>query len=272
MQLPSELLVIPDSVTIPLMILIKQIPVLRDNYIYLLHFSDSNHTIAVDPAESQSVLATLSETGWKLTHIFNTHHHADHIGGNLELKRLTGCTIVGSAADSPRIPELDQAVMDGESVHIGGTEIRVLDVSGHTKGHVAYWIPEANAVFVGDTVFSLGCGRLFEGTPAMMWESLEKIRALPSQTRIYCAHEYTEANARFAVSVEPENQDLLKRMEQVKDMRSHGLPTVPSILAEELACNPFLRPESPVIRERLGLMDAPNVAVFAELRRRKDAF
>lgn len=254
------------------MIHIKLLPVLRDNYIHLIHLSGSDHTIVVDPAESQPVLAALSEAGWRLSHIFNTHHHADHIGGNIELKRLTGCTIVGSASDSPRIPGLDQGVSDGESFNIGGVEIRVLDVAGHTKRHVAYWLPQADAVFVGDTVFSLGCGRLFEGTPAMMWESLEKIRSLPPQTRIYCAHEYTEANARFALSVEPENPDLVQRVEQVKHQRSQGLPTVPTHLAEELACNPFLRPESPAIRHHLGLIDAPNVEIFAELRRRKDAF
>jgi len=190
------------------MIEIKQIPVLRDNYIYLVHLADSGHTVAVDPAEARPVLSALAESGWSLTHIFNTHHHADHVGGNLELKRSTGCEIVGSCKDSPRIPGLDRRVSHGECITLGHREVQVMEVSGHTCGHLAYWLAEASALFVGDTLFSLGCGRLFEGTADQMWQSLTRIRALPANTRIYCAHEYTEANARFALTVEPGNRDL----------------------------------------------------------------
>lgn len=254
------------------MIEIKQIPVLRDNYVYLIHIPASNHTIAVDPAEAGSVLSVLAESGWTLTHIFNTHHHSDHIGGNIELKRVTGCEVVGSAGDSPRIPGLDRSFKDGECFYLGEVEVRVMDVSGHTRGHIAYWLPSAAALFVGDTLFSLGCGRLFEGTPELMWQSLLKIRNLPLDTRIYCAHEYTEQNAGFALSVEADNPALQQRVAAVRDLRQQGLPTLPTTLADEWATNPFLRPESVSIRRHLGLVDAENVDVFAELRRRKDLF
>ncbi len=254
------------------MIELRQIPVLRDNYIHLLHLPDSGHTIAVDPAEAAPVLAVLAASGWSLTHVFNTHHHADHIGGNNGLKQSTGCEIVGSDQDGPRIPGLDRRVQEGDCFLIGHTEIRVMEVPGHTRGHLAFWLPGEQMIFVGDTLFSLGCGRLFEGTAALMWQSLQKIRALPGETRIYCAHEYTEANARFALTVEPDNADLQRRAEQVRQYRRQSLSTVPSTLAEERACNPFLRPDSPSIRARLNLMHADDVRVFAELRRLKDVF
>jgi len=254
------------------MIEIKQIPVLRDNYIYLVHLADSGHTVAVDPAKARPVLSALAESGWSLTHIFNTHHHADHVGGNLELKRSTGCEIVGSCKDSPRIPGLDRRVSHGECITLGHREVQVMEVSGHTCGHLAYWLAEASALFVGDTLFSLGCGRLFEGTADQMWQSLTRIRALPANTRIYCAHEYTEANARFALTVEPGNRNLQKRAEEVRHLRQGGHPTVPSLLAEERACNPFLRPDSPAIRANLGLMKADDLTVFTTLRRLKDVF
>ncbi len=254
------------------MLEIQQIPVLRDNYIYLIHLPDSGHTVAVDPAEAPPVMAALARSGWSLTHIFNTHHHADHVGGNLELKQSTGCEIVGADQDAPRIPGLDRRVNDGECFRLGNLEVRVMAVCGHTTGHVAYWLPEASTLFVGDTLFSLGCGRLFEGTADQMWASLERIRALPPDTRIYCAHEYTEANARFAITVEPDNRDLQQRLEEIRSLRQRGLPTVPSLLSGERACNPFLRPESPAIRAVLGLMQADNVTVFSTLRRMKDVF
>lgn len=254
------------------MIEIRQIPVLHDNYVYLVHLPDSGHTLAVDPAVAEPILTELAEAGWTLTHILNTHHHHDHIGGNAQLKQITRCVIVGSEQDAARILGLDLAVKEGDSFHIGTTEIRVMDVSGHTCGHIAYWLPTAQSVFVGDTVFSLGCGRLFEGTPSMMWASLAKIRSLPDSTRIYCAHEYTEANARFALSVEPDNVDLCRRVDEVAHLRRQGLPTVPSTVALERACNPFLRPDSASIRTRLGLMEADDVTVFTELRHRKDVF
>jgi hydroxyacylglutathione hydrolase len=254
------------------MIEIRQLPVLKDNYVYLVHEPRTGATAAVDPAEAEPVLACLAAEGWTLTHVFNTHHHGDHVGGNQELKRKTGCSIVGSAADRGRIPCLDLALRDGDRFRLGEAEVRILEVPGHTRGHIAFWFPEGRALFCGDTLFALGCGRLFEGTAAEMWLSLTKIRALPPDTRIYCAHEYTEANGRFALTVEPGNAALAARMAGVRERRRQGLPTVPSTLEEELATNPFLRPESGEIRERLGLAGAEPAAVFAEVRRRKDGF
>jgi hydroxyacylglutathione hydrolase len=250
---------------------IRQIPVLRDNYVYLLRDPVADKTAVVDPAEAAPVLRTLAETGWRLTHILNTHHHADHVGGNLELKQATGCTIVGPRADRERIPGIDVEVGDGETYTLGSHTARIFDVPGHTRGHIAYWFPSAAALFCGDTLFIMGCGRLFEGTPEQMWRSLSKLRALPPETRIYCAHEYTQSNARFALSVEPENAALVARARHVDELRAQGQPTVPGTLAEEIATNPFLRVDRPELQRAAGTLgDA--VATFATIRRRKDNF
>lgn len=254
------------------MLEILQLPALSDNYIYLLHEPQGGATAAVDPALAGPVLKALDERGWKLTHILNTHHHPDHIGGNLELKHKTGCTIVALGDDRRRIPGIGLEVRDGDTVSLGRARARVLEVPGHTSGHIAYWFAEDDALFCGDTLFCMGCGRLFEGEPRQMWQSLEKLRALPPSTRIYCAHEYTQSNGRFALTVEPGNPALTARMERVNDRRRKGLTTVPSTLAEELATNPFLRAQSPEIRHTLGLENAEDWLVFAELRRRKDRF
>jgi hydroxyacylglutathione hydrolase len=254
------------------MLEILQLPVLKDNYVYLIHDSQTGETAAVDPAEADPVLEALAANGWTLTHVLNTHHHGDHVGGNLELKRRTGCRIVGSERDLNRIPGIDVAVGETAVFRLGNSEARILDVPGHTRAHIAFWFAGADALFCGDTLFALGCGRLFEGTPEEMWCSLSKIRALPSETRIYCAHEYTQANGRFALTVEPGNAALQQRMAQVDELRRHNKPTVPSTLKEELATNPFLRPESEEIRSNLGLLNADPVDVFAETRRRKDMF
>lgn len=251
---------------------IRQIPVLNDNYVYLIHDPQSGATGVVDPAVADPVLARLDAEGWRLSHILNTHHHGDHVGGNLELKRKTGCTIVGPRADAARIPGIDVEVGEGDSYRFGGFEAKVFDVPGHTRGHIAYWFADAAALFCGDTLFALGCGRLFEGTPAQMWASLSKLAALPDDTRVYCAHEYTAANARFALTVEPGNAALKARAEAIAKRRARGLPTVPSTLAEERATNPFLRPDSPDLRHTLHLEAADAVAVFAETRARKDRF
>jgi hydroxyacylglutathione hydrolase len=251
---------------------IVQIPVLNDNYVYLARDPDSGAVGVVDPAVHEPVLAELDRRGWTLTHILNTHHHPDHVGGNMALKAATGCTIVGPEADADRIPGLDIAVADNEGINLGSAMARVFDVPGHTRGHIAYWFADSNALFCGDTLFALGCGRLFEGTPAQMWSSLSKLRQLPDHTRIYCAHEYTESNARFAVTVEPGNELLRLRYDRIREARAKGLPTVPSTLDEEKATNPFLRPMSANIRATLGLADADDVAVFAEVRKRKDTF
>jgi hydroxyacylglutathione hydrolase len=254
------------------MLQIHPLPVLEDNYIWLLHDPETKATAAVDPAEAEPVLEALDDKGWTLTHILNTHHHWDHVGGNLVLKRQTGCQIYGAERDRDRIPGLDVALREGDAVALGSVWAEVLAVPGHTQGHIAYWFAEDTALFCGDTLFALGCGRLLGGTAEQMWASLDRFRQLPADTRVYCAHEYTQNNGRFALTVEPDNPALVQRMERVNAARRENLPTVPSTLAEETATNPFLRPESPEIRARLGLESAEPALVFAEVRRRKDVF
>jgi hydroxyacylglutathione hydrolase len=251
---------------------IELIPALRDNYVYLVRDAGSGACAAVDPSVAEPVLARLERLGWRLTHILNTHHHHDHVGGNLELKRATGCTIVGNRNDAHRIPGIDIAFGDGEEVALGEQKALVLEISGHTIGHIAYWFRDARAVFCGDTLFSLGCGRLFEGTPGQMWSSLAKLRALPGDTRVYCGHEYTESNARFALALDPENPALRRRADKVRMLRAEGRPTVPSTVAVERATNPFLRADDPALQEAAGLFGRDPIAVFAEIRRRKDVF
>lgn len=255
------------------MLEIVQIPVLQDNYIYLLHDPRTSQTAAVDPAVAGPVLAELERRRWRLSHILNTHHHSDHVGGNLQLKQHTGCVIVGMARDRARIPGIEIAVAEGDTVEVGDARGQVLDVPGHTRGHGAYWFAEDQALFCGDTLFALGCGRLFEGSAEEMWASLSKLSALPGDTRIFCAHEYTQANARFALSVEPGNMALHQRAQAVDTLRSQNHPTVPSTLAEERDTNPFLRPKSAEIRRRFEQAeDTPDWQVFAAVRRGKDHF
>ena len=251
---------------------VHMFPALSDNYCFLVHEPEAHLTAVVDTPEVAPIEAALEETGWTLTHIFNTHHHFDHAGGNLELKERYGCTIVGPRADAERIPGIDVQVGDGDEFQFGAASTHVFDVPGHTRGHIAWYLPESEVAFVGDTLFALGCGRLFEGTPAQMWTSLQKLMALPEATTVYCAHEYTQANAAFALSVEPGNADLQARAEEIKSLRARGMPTVPTTIRREKETNPFLRPMSPLLRETLGMSDASDVEVFAETRRRKDTF
>ncbi len=251
---------------------VLQIPCLSDNYGYLIHDAQNNMTATIDTPEVGPINAALARQGWKLTHILNTHHHYDHAGGNLELKEKWDCTIVGSKRDAARIPGIDVEVDDGDIYRFGGFDASVFDVSGHTIGHIAYYFAEANKLFCGDALFALGCGRLFEGTPAQMWESLQKLSALPDETSVYCAHEYTQSNARFALSVEPQNDALQKRAEQIAALRAKNQPTVPSTMGLEKATNPFLRPMSADLQATLRMSGAPLVDVFAETRRRKDSF
>ena len=254
------------------MLEIHQIPVLSDNYVYLAHDAGTGATAVVDPATTDEVFAVLDDKGWTLTHILNTHHHMDHVGGNEVLKEATGCTIVGPRADADRIPGIDVQVGDGDTYALGNSVARVYDVPGHTRGHIAYWFEDSDALFCGDTIFALGCGRLFEGTPAQMWDSLSKLKVLPPETKVFCAHEYTQANAAFAVTVEPDNETLMARKAWIDDARARGERTVPSTLGEELATNPFLRPDSEDLQRTLEMVGADVVDVFAETRRRKDSF
>jgi len=251
---------------------IHQIAVLSDNYVYLIHDPQSKQTAVVDPAVSAPVLDALHDKGWKLTYILNTHHHNDHIGGNLDLKSQTGCQIVGAKNDRHRIDGIDMEIEDGDIFKLGDREAVVMEVPGHTSGHIAYWFKQDGALFCGDTLFALGCGRVFEGTMDQMWQSLQKIMALPKQTEIYCAHEYTQSNGAFALSVDPDNQALQSRMTRVNRMRAEGVPTVPSTLELELETNPFLRPADKELQKHLHLEGASPVQVFSEIRQRKDHF
>jgi hydroxyacylglutathione hydrolase len=253
-------------------LVIHQIPALSDNYIYLAHDPATKATAVVDPSVAAPVLAKLAETGWKLTHILNTHHHNDHTGGNLELKAATGAIIVGPAADRDRIPGIDVALAEGEHYKVGEADAEVFDVPGHTRGHIAFWFKDSRTVFSGDTLFLMGCGRMFEGTAPQMWNSLSKLRALPPETRIYCGHEYTQANARFALSVEPENKALIERAKAVDATRAAGRSTIPGLMRDELATNPFLRADTAELQQAAGMAGADPVAVFAEIRHRKDVF
>ena len=226
----------------------------------------------VDPSEAPPVAAALARRNLKLTHILNTHHHTDHVGGNLALKAQTGARIIGAGKDRERFPGIDDGAVEGDVLHFGPHEAHVLEIPAHTSSHIAYYFPRAQAVFTGDTLFAMGCGRLFEGTPAMMWASLTKLSDLPEDTRVYCGHEYTEANGRFALTLEPGNAALQARMTEVRATRAKGQPTVPSTIGLERETNPFLRAESPEIRHSLGLAQAGVIDVFAETRKRKDVF
>jgi len=251
---------------------IHMFPCLQDNYGFLLHNRATNVTATVDTPEVEAIEAALEERQWQLTHILNTHHHYDHAGGNEALKARHHCTVVGPSADAERIPGIDVCLGDGQRFDFGGSEILAIDVPGHTRGHIAYYVPEAAAAFVGDTIFALGCGRLFEGTPTQMWGSIQKLMALPDDTQLYCAHEYTQSNARFAVTVDPDNEALRTRVLEIDDMRRRGEPTVPTILGVEKATNPFLRPTAESLQRTLGMVNADPVSVFTETRARKDNF
>jgi hydroxyacylglutathione hydrolase len=251
---------------------IEQIAVLSDNYVYLVREPQSGTVGVVDPAVAGPVQARLAAHGWSLDWILSTHHHGDHTGGNLELKAATGCKIAGPKKDAARIPGLDLGLVEGDRFRLGDAEAEIFETPGHTSGHISYWFAGAKALFCADTLFSLGCGRLFEGTPAQMWASLSKFAPLPDDALVYCAHEYTQANARFALSVDPDNKALRARAAEIDRQRAAGQATVPTTLGAERAANPFLRPADPAIRRQLGMADASDVEVFAEIRARKDRF
>jgi hydroxyacylglutathione hydrolase len=243
---------------------------LKDNFGVLLHDPDSGATAAIDAPEAAPVEAALRAKGWRLTDILVTHHHHDHTGGIEELKQSHRCRIVAPAAEADGIPEVDETVREGTRVRVGGLEGRVIETPGHTAGHISYVFEQDKLVFVGDTLFSIGCGRVIEGTPEMMWRSLLKLRALPDDTQIYCGHEYTQANIRFAKTIEPANRALLAREQAVARLAADRKPTIPSTMGEEKAANPFLRADIPAVAQSLGLAGAPAWQVFAEIRERKN--
>jgi len=252
---------------------VAQFLCLNDNFGLLVHDRATGATAAIDAPDGAAIAAEAGRRGWPLTHLLITHHHADHIQGAQFLKeRFPGMRIVGAAADAHRLPALDQAVADGDEVALGASRARVIATPGHTHGHIAYHFPEDEAVFVGDTLFSLGCGRVFEGTMDEMRLSLERLANLPRETLIYCGHEYTQANGRFALTVDPENPLLRERVAQVDALRAAGKYTLPTTIALENATNPFLRVEDPLVKKAMGLGDADPFAVFTAMRERKNRF
>lgn len=251
---------------------IVTLPCRTDNYAYLIHDAESGATALVDAPDAAPIRAELDRRGWTLSEIWITHHHGDHVDGVAELRAAYAASVTGAAADAGRLPLLDRAVSEGDRFAFAGAEVAVIDVSGHTVGHIAFHLPAAGAVFTADSLMALGCGRLFEGTAAQMWASLSKLAALPPETRVCSGHEYTAANAAFALTIEPQNSDLISRARQVGEARERGDPTVPSLLSEELATNPFLRAHLPAVKAAIGMEGAEDVAVFAEIRGRKDRF
>jgi hydroxyacylglutathione hydrolase len=249
---------------------IHQFPCRSDNYGVLIHDPDTEATASIDAPDAEEVLEALRQRGWVLTHILTTHHHADHTSGNLRLKELTGCNIIGPAKEARSIPGIDVEVAEGDRVEVGNFTAEVLGTPGHTAGHISYVFPKAELAFVGDTLFSLGCGRLFEGDAETMWGSLSKLAALPENTTVYCGHEYTLNNAKFALTIEPENDALKLRAAEVQTLGAEGKPSLPTTIGQELATNPFLRPSSPDIQKRLEMEGRPLHEVFGEIRKRKD--
>src|SRR3978361_1789969 len=234
------------------------VPILKDNYAWLLRESSTGATAIVDPADAEPIIEAIEKAGGRLDLILLTHHHADHIAGVDEVRARFNCPVVGALADQHRLPKLDEAVKEGDTVRFGNANARVIDTPGHTRGQINYFFPDGAVLLSGDTLFSLGCGRLIEGTPAEMFDSLHKMAALPADTLVCCGHEYTESNARFALAVDPDNQALHEFVGKVEQLRAAGQPRVPSVLGEELKANPFLL--------------APDVASFAAMRAKKDKF
>lgn len=251
------------------MIHVHQFPCLSDNYGYLVHDTESHETIAIDTPDAKAYLLEAELKGWKITQIWNTHWHPDHAGGNAQIQAETGCTILGPAEVEGKFP-IDRVVAHGDVVTIGDVRATVIDVSGHTNGHIAFYFAQGGIAFVGDSIFALGCGRMFEGEPKQFWASLSRIRALPPETLLYCAHEYTASNARFALHADPDNVQLAAYAEEIAAKRARDEWTVPTTLARELATNPFLRADDPAIVARWG--GAAPHETFAALRAAKDNF
>ncbi len=252
------------------MLTIHQFPCLSDNYGFLVHDSGSGETVCIDTPDAAACLAAAGERNWQITQIWNTHWHPDHAGGNEAIKTATGCTITAPAGENYPIFGVDRTVSGGDTISTGDYSASVIDVGGHTQGHIAYHLPAAEAAFVGDSVFALGCGRMFEGTPEQFWASLSRIKALPRGTMLYCAHEYTASNARFALHADPDNAELVAYAQEIAAKRAAGQWTVPTRLNRELRTNPFLRADDPALARMWG-GDNP-VATFAALRTAKDTF
>jgi hydroxyacylglutathione hydrolase len=252
------------------MLQVHQFPCLSDNYGYLLHDPQSYETACIDTPDAEAYLREADARGWPITAIWNTHWHADHAGGNAAIKAATGCEVFAPSAEAAKIEGIDQPVKPGDTLRIGEWAAQVIDVGGHTAGHVAYYLPDAAIGFVGDALFALGCGRMFEGTPPQFWASLSRLKALPPETTLYCAHEYTQANARFALHADPDNGALRDYSAEIDRKRAAGQPTVPMSLSRELATNPFLRADTREIQARWGGQTPPET--FAALRAAKDSF
>jgi hydroxyacylglutathione hydrolase len=244
----------------------------EDNFGVLLHDPHSGETALIDAPEERTILEAVERTGWRPTVILTTHHHSDHVEANLALKERFGLTITGPAAEAARIPGIDRKVREGDEIAFGGETIRVIETPGHTAGHISYHLPQSGLAFTADTLFALGCGRLFEGTPAMMLNSMKKLAALTPETVVHCGHEYTLSNARFALTVDPENDALRERAKEIEALRRDNKPTLPTTIDRELETNPFMRWGDAGIRRQLGMESASDEAVFAEIRKRKDNF
>ncbi len=249
-----------------------QFPCLSDNFGVLIHDPATGATASIDAPEAAPIEAALKETGWTLTDILVTHHHADHTGGIAELKAKHNCRVIGPREEASKIADLDATYGGGDTVQVGSLVARVIDTPGHTAGHISLVFDEDKIAFVGDTLFSIGCGRVIEGTPAQMWDSLLKLRALPDDVMFFCGHEYTQANIKFALTIEPDNPALIARAREVEELRAQGKPTLPAKLGAEKAANCFLRADVPSVAAAVGLAGKPAAEVFAEVRARKNKF
>jgi hydroxyacylglutathione hydrolase len=243
-----------------------------DNFGALVHDDKSGRTLLIDAPEERPIIAAIERTGWKPDLLLITHHHADHVEANLTLKQRYNLSIVGPKAEAAKIPGIDKAVAEGDRIAFGDEQIQVFETPGHTAGHVSYYFPDSGVLFAADTLFAIGCGRLLECKPPVMFGSLKRLAALPLETRVYCGHEYTLSNARFALTVDPTNSALKERAAQVEKLRAEDKATLPTTIGLELATNPFLRWHDPVIRRNLGMEKASDAEVFAEIRKRKDVF
>ncbi len=253
-------------------LLVEQFMCRSDNFGVLLHDPETGQTAIIDAPEEGPILAAIERTGWTPTHIFTTHHHPDHVEANLALKDRYKLQIIGPVNEADKIPGIDKRVGDGDVFEFSGHKVHVIETPGHTAGHICFYIPDAKLLFAADTLFAMGCGRLFERGPAEMYASFQKLMKLPLDTIVYCGHEYTQSNARFALTVDPENAALRERATRVDQLRADDLPTLPTTILEEMATNPYMRTHDASIRRHLGMENASDADVFAEIRKRKDNF